>query len=80
MEADVGAFIGSPTVEQLDKYKKKDLLQLADALKISVVASAKKLKINSDLLSELIALGILPEEPPVASETEGEMKEIAYSI
>ncbi len=43
----------------------------------SVVASAKKLKINSDLLSELIALGILPEEPPVASETEGEMKEIA---
>ncbi len=31
MEADVGAFIGSPTVEQLDKFKKKDLLQLADA-------------------------------------------------
>ncbi len=45
-----------------------------------MVASAKKLKINSDLLSELITLGILPEEPPVASETEGEMKEIRERV
>ncbi len=44
MEADVEAFLGSPTAEQLDRFKKKDLLQLADALKISVVVSAKKTK------------------------------------
>ncbi len=79
MEADVEAFLGSPTAEQLDKFKKKDLLQLADALKISVVVSAKKQKIKLDLLSELIALGILPEEPPVASETE-EMEEIREKV
>ncbi len=80
MEADVEAFLGSPTAEQLDRFKKKDLLQLADALKISVVVSAKKQKIKLDLLSELIALGILPEEPPVASETEGEMEEIRERV
>ncbi len=40
MEVDVEAFLGNPTAEQLDKFK-KDILQLADALKISVVPNAK---------------------------------------
>lgn len=80
MEVDVEAFLGNPTAEQLDKFKKKDLLRLADALKILVVPNAKKQKIKSDLLSELIALGILPEESPVVSETEGEMEETSERV
>ncbi len=79
MEVDIEAFLGR-FLEQLDKFKKKDLLRLADALKILVVPNAKKQKIKSDLLSELIALGILPEESPVVSETEGEMEETSERV
>ncbi len=80
MEVDIEAFLGNPTAVQLDKFKKKDLLRLADALKILVVPNAKKQKIKSDLLSELIALGILPEESPAVSETEGEMEETSERV
>lgn len=75
MEVNVEAFLGNPTAKQLEKFRKKDLLQLADALKIEVVPYVKKQVIKSDLLSQMIALGILPEEPPVASEVAEEMEE-----
>ncbi|KAI2661960.1 Gag polyprotein [Labeo rohita] len=74
MEADVEAFLGNPTADQLDKFRKKDLLQLADVLKIAVVPNAKKQTIKSELLSKMIATGVLPEGPSVVGEVE-EMEE-----
>lgn len=67
MEGEVEAFIKSPSVEQLDDFSKKELLQIAESFKISVSSSALKADIKNVILSEMISLGIVSGksvEPP----------------
>lgn len=67
MEGGVEAFIKSPSVEQLDDFNKKELLQIAESFDISVSSSALKADIKNVILSEMISLGIVSRkfvEPP----------------
>lgn len=67
MEAKVKAFIDSPSLEQLDRFRKKDLLQVAEIYKISVSSGAAKAEIKAELLSELTSQGVFSEELEAAA-------------
>lgn len=59
MELDVGSFMSKPTIQQFDAFRKKDLIQIAEILKVSVVSSAPKQVVKAEVYAKLVEQGFL---------------------
>lgn len=79
MELDIDEFISNPSVQQFNKFRKRDLLQIADVLNISVVSTASKQVIKSAVFIELVKQGFLCEESEQKTEMEKSAVEAAVS-
>lgn len=76
MAFDLISFTLSPTTEEFNRCRKKDLLLIADFFNMEIPREATKQVIKDELFEKLICAGILPEEkeviedvPDVAGET-----------
>lgn len=58
MEIDNGAFVSKPSIQQFLAFRKKDLLQIADILNISVSSSAAKEEIEANVYAKLVKKGL----------------------
>ncbi len=60
MEFDLVMFTLSPTLEEFDKCRKKDLISIAEFFNVLVPKEAKKQVIKDKLYKKLVEVGILP--------------------
>lgn len=72
MEFDLVKFTLSPTVEEFDRCRKKDLIVIAEFFNIPVSKEAKKQCIKDELYRKLVQAGILPADSKVGGETASE--------
>lgn len=70
MEIDIGAFVSKPSIKQFNVFRKKDLLQIAETLNISVSSSAAKKEIKADVYAKLAEKGLLSADTDVEGEEE----------
>ncbi len=68
MELDIGAFVSKPSIQQFNLFRKKDLLQIADILNISVSSSAAKKVIKTEVYAKLVEQGLLSVETDLEGE------------
>ncbi len=68
MELDIGAFVSKPSIQQFNLFRKKDLLQIADILNISVSSSAAKKVIKAEVYAKLVEQGLLSVETDLEGE------------
>lgn len=72
MEFDLVKFTLSPTVEEFDRCRKKDLIVIAEFFNIPVSKEAKKQCIKDELYRKLVQAGILPADSNVGGEAASE--------
>lgn len=68
MEPDIGAFVSKPTIQQFNAFRKKDLLQIAEILNISVSSAAVKKVIKTEVYAKLVEQGLLFAEADLEGE------------
>lgn len=72
MEFDLVKFTLSPTVEEFDRCRKKDLIMIAEFFYISVSKEAKKQDLKDELYRKLVQVCILPVDSNVGGEVASE--------
>lgn len=61
MDFDLIKFTLSPTLEEINRCRKKDLLVIADFYNITVARAAQKRVIKDELYKKLVEEGVFPE-------------------
>lgn len=75
MEFDLIKFTLSPTLEEFDRCRKKDLIVIAEFFNVLISKEQRKHLIKDELYGKLVEMGILPERMVAGGpelETDGE--------
>lgn len=64
MDFDLTKFTLSPTLKEFERCRKRDLIQIAEFYKVTVLKDAKKQVIKDELYGRLVENGILPGLAP----------------